>query len=51
MNWLRKLFKPCAHKWETIEQFSVNRSLDGKQVGTIYVLRCAHCGDISRRRV
>lgn len=51
MTWLGKLFRLCIHKWEVIEQYSVNRSLDGKQVGTLYVMRCANCGDIKRKRV
>lgn len=50
-GWLRKLFKPCKHKWETVEQYAVHRSLDSKRVGTIYVMRCAHCGEYTKRRM
>ena len=51
MNWLKKLFNPCAHKWEPFQTFALNRAFDGNRVGTMYVLRCAHCGDLRQKRV
>lgn len=51
MNWLRKLFNPCAHKWELLSAYAVADSISGKNISTLYVLRCIHCGDIKQKRV
>lgn len=39
----------CRHQFETINSNAIY--FDDAKVGTLFVIRCKHCGDIKRKRV
>lgn len=55
INWIRKLFGICAHKWETFREVKVYMTdLSGKRselpVQWEYHMRCAHCGELKCKK-
>jgi hypothetical protein len=55
IQWLKKLFGACDHKWviikeiEMYSEYSAARGVD-VPIGTKYVLQCEHCGDLKSFR-
>ena len=40
---------PCSHKWEEVGR--IKESTFGRVVGHIWILRCAHCGDMKNHEI
>jgi hypothetical protein len=51
MNWIRKAFGLCQHKWKVVEQYGIHKNSDKALIGTLYVMQCEHCGEIKHNRV
>lgn len=49
MNWFRKLFNGCVHKWVLFREIRIVDD-DNETIGTKYVLQCEKCGDLKNRR-
>lgn len=47
-DWLKKKF--CAHEWETVQTGTVYDRMSNER-GSVFVLRCKHCGDYTHRSV
>lgn len=47
MEWLRRLFHRCEHKWVIKDKYWLHRGKE--QVGALYVMQCEKCGDITKR--
>ena len=50
MNWLRKLFHICEHRWQIYKEIGLIDD-DHEMIGTKFVLQCEKCGNLKTKRV
>ena len=52
INWIRKLFNDCEHKWVIIREISIRESEGDKlPYASVYVLQCEKCGDLKQVKI
>lgn len=44
LNWLKRLFIGCEHKWKKESEYEVSGVANGHPVKNVYVLQCEKCG-------
>jgi len=55
MQWLKKLFGICDHKWEVFRETEImrkyqNRTDDIRKVGVEIISRCSMCGKLKQTK-
>ena len=50
MNWLKKLFGRCDHKWKIFQRINVYGENAETPMRYDYILQCEKCGDLKKFR-
>ncbi len=41
----------CNHKWKIYEKYSTHKFRSSEINNVIYIMMCAHCGDIKKEKI